>query len=684
MLALALGLLTANVASGQSAEEKFKSGADLYFRGKVDEALKVFQDVLAENPSHDDALNLYNQCGRQVCALMLVKGGEFETTAKRFIELATIARSEKSDDATVIGGLVEKAMTGNYLDQRDALYALSANHGEYGAGPFVGMLGDEENSEKRVRAMVCLNHLSGDAVLPLLAGLQSGNDRVVRNASACLGTIGDKRAVAGLKTVWESSGNEVTKAAAEDALMKITGKAASALPSSADLNIDMAARHFRNDASVNAPYDTRDAVWNWSGSAAAATKTPAILRHLRLAEQFCMASLGDARAQAILLASYAGEKAAIASVKAMGAEGDAPEADASLDVKMASGGIASLASALDFALANDGSMAAVELIDSMLGMGATSGSLAKALGSNYKSVRYHAASALAMRGDSSAPVVGALGDALSEDALRTVLVVDDKSESRNAMAAVLKAAGYSVITADSGGIGFARARTVPPKDVVVLRAGMADVTVDQFIYDADFRTASASMVLVSDAAGAEALKAQYDGKGKVKAFITDPVDGAALGDAVKAAMPDLNHERAAALAAAETAAGILAHVPAESLGTIAGQLAHALSRTEENVLLGSLRAVGHLGAADMAAAAAAIFADSARSEAVRVAAAEALGGIFSKMSAAPAEDILKPVMDAAANDASAAVKLAAGRALGSALFLGTGDRAPLLRGASAK
>ncbi len=665
----------------QAVEQKFRTGADLYFRGKVDEALKVFQEVLAENPSNEQALQLYGQAGKEVFALMLVKGGEFETTAKRFLELATIARKEKTDDAATISALVEKAMSGSYVDRRDAVYELSANHGEYGAAPFVAFLGDESN-EKRVNAVYCLTQLSGDAVLPLLAALNSDDARVLRNASACLGAIGDARALAGVKRVLEASKNAVSRAAAEDALRKIGG--AASLPSSTDLHVDAAKRQFRNDQSVTKPFDTKDAVWTWDGKAAVATKVPAVLRHLRLAEQHCLEALENPMATAILLASYAAEKATLAAAKAMGAEGEAPEADASLDVKLASGGAAGLSAALTFALENDAPGAAVEILKSLEAAGAATDAMRAALGSGYKAVRYQAAFALSMTGDSSAEVVGALGEALGEDALRTVLVADDKSESRNSMSAALRAAGYSVITADSGALGFARARTVPPKDVVVVRAGMADVTLDQFIYDSDFRTSAAAMVVVADAASLEGLKAMYEGKGKVKALLSDPVAADAICEAVKAALPDLNHERAAALAAAERAAAILGHAPAESLAPVGGQLVTALARTEETVLGGVLRAVGHLGASNAAPAVAAIFADGGRSEAIRVAAADALGGIFGKMTTAPAQDVVKPVLDAATGESNAAVRLAAGRALGAATFLGAGERAALLRGSAAK
>ncbi len=684
VLAFALGVMAASPAKAQSGDvdAKFKAGADLYFRGKVEEALKAFQEILAENPSNEDALRLYGAAGKEVFALMLIKGGEFESTAKRFLELATTARSEKSDDADAINALVETALTGDFLAARDALYALSANHGEYGAAPFVAVLGDEDNQEKRVKAITCLNRMAGDAVLPLIAALGSDNERVVRNAVACLGVIGDARAVPALKGVSESTKNEVNRAAADESLMKITGKAASSLKSSTELFLEQATAYLQNSRTVVAPFDTKDAVWNWSGDGVAATKVPAVLRHIKLAQQCCLAAVGAESAQAALLAAYAAEKASLAATKEMGAEGEAPEANAELDVMIASGGPKGCSDALTYAIANDASMAAVELLKALESMGAATDAMRAALQCNYKSVRYAAAFALSMAGDQSADVVTALGQALGEDALRTVLVIDDRSESRNATAAALRGAGYTVITADSGGLGFARSRTVPPKDAVIVRASLADVTLDQFVYDSDFRTNASALIVVSDAASAETVKAQYDGKGKVKGFVTDPIAADALVETVQSVLPDLNQERAAALAASERASMILGHMPAAALGGVTGDLTAALARSEESVVGGVLKAVGRLGHVDAAPAVAAIFADSARSEAIRVAAADALGGIFAKMSAKPSEDVLKPVMDAAAGESNAAVRLAAGRALGCAAFLGAADRANLLRGAT--
>jgi len=64
------------------------------------------------------------------------------------------------------------------------------------------------------------------------------------------------------------------------------------------------------------------------------------------------------------------------------------------------------------------------------------------------------------------------------------------------------------------------------------------------------------------------------------------------------------------------------------------------------------------------------------------AAADALGGIFARMTTAPAEDVTKPLVDAAAGEQNAAVRLAAGRALGSANFLTPAQRGALLKGAA--
>jgi len=678
VLALALGGLLGSTLHAQDTSAKFKEATDLYFRNKPEEALKAFQEVLNANPSNQEAFDMYRESGRQVMALMLVKGGEFEATAKRFLELATLGRKEKTDDPAVINELVEKVMSGNYLDQRDALYTLSANHGEYGAGPFVAKLAEDE---KRVVAMDALQHLGNDAVLPLCAGLGSENEAVVRYAAVCLGAIKDPRALPALKKVAEASANAVNKEAANEAIKRISGKDAGSFGSAADLHVAAAIQYFRNEQKVVKPFDTPDAVWNAKGAGVEATKVPAALRSLRLSQQHCLEAVEDPRAETVLLAAYAGEKAIAVSAKEMAVEG-APEPDPALDVEIASGGAPGLSSALQFAIENDAPLAAVQLVNALDAMGAMTPPLTAALGAPYKSVRYQAAFALASHGETGEAVVKALGEAIVEDALRIVLVVDDRSESRNAIAAALRAAGYTVITAESGGLGFARARTIPPKDVMVLRANLQDVTIDQFVYDADYRSSSAGIVILSDADKAEGLKTAFDGKGKVKGFLTDPVAAQAVTDAVKAALPELNHERANALAAAERAAGLLAKLPFNALAPAKDALIVSLARPEETVLIGALKAIGHLGPADAAPATAALFADAAKPEAIRVAAADALGGIFARMTTAPAEDVLKPVMDAATGETNAAVRLAAGRALGSANFLTPAQRGELLRGAA--
>jgi HEAT repeat protein len=680
--AFAVGVLvsgTVRARQDDTEDSTFVEGVKLYLANHPEEALEKFQEVLAENPGNEEALRFLEQGGREVFFLMLLREGEYEATAKRFLELARVARKEKVNDPAAIDALVAQAMGGDYLERRDALQELSADHGEYGAAPFIAFLGNEDDSEARVAAIFCLTSLSGDSVLPLIAALQSDNERLVWNAAAALGAIGDSRAVPALKRVYEVTGSETVRAAASDALEKITGEPAAALPTSTELHVAMARDYFRNSPDVVSPFDTQEAVWHFSDGEVALEEVPALLRHLKLAEQNCFAALESDQAKAILYASYAGEIASLREGLAMGLDVDSATVDetaARLGVALAAGGPNGLSKALSFALEQDAPLTAVELIDALRDVGYATPALNDALASPYASVRYAAAFALAENGAMNDQVVRVLVEALGEDPVPTVLIVDDQDEARNRLAAVLEAGGMNVITADRGGIGFARARTLPAKDVLIVRAGLADVTLDQFVYDNDFRIADTPLLVLTDDASRESIESLYGGQ--VAGVLLDTATETAV-EEVRAVLGEMNREREEALAAASRAAAILAHTSAEQLRPAEAGLVAALDRSDEGVLVSVLRAVGRLGPASAAPAVGAIFAETSNPAAVRVAAADALCGIFANMTASPGADVVDPVVAAALADEDVEVRLAAGRALGCAAFLDGEQRAQFLR-----
>ena len=674
------------------AQDEFQQAMEQYLIGTPEsrqDALEKFAQILADDPSHEDAYRMYAGVGRELFALMLQEGGEDAATALRFYEIARAGRKAKTDDESAIGELVDDVLGGNYVERRDALYALSANHGEYGAAPFISYLSDD-NEDRRVNAIFGLISMGGDAVLPLCAALASDNPRTVWNACGCLGAIGDARAVPYLKHVFDTNSDSVegtnatVRDAADDALMKITGQAAVALASSTDLHVAAARQYFMGNDSVVTPFDTKDAVWHLEGDGLVATKVPPVLHSLELGKQNCNAAIHDARAQAMLLACLAAEKAILTHAEAMGEDPSAggdlvAELQSEIDVYLGAGGPERLEDALREALAAGRAEAAVMLISSLEASDSSGAALREALGNQDKRVRYAAAFALAGAGEADADVVRVLVSALGEDAVRTVLVVDDVENTRNELVDILRA-NFAVVHAPSGALGFARARTAPAKDVIIVRAGMADVEVSAFVHDSDFRTSASPMLLIASADRADEVRTNYEGKGNVRDFLTPPYDAAAVTQAVNDALPELNAERADALGAAARAAQILAHLPSSDLGTAEQGLVAALSRSEDDVVGPVLRAVGRLGPSSAAADVAAIFADDSRSAEIRLAAAGALGGIFGKMSANPGDDVLSPVVAVATSrDADSALRVAASQALGKASFLDEVQRAELLR-----
>ena len=109
-LALLFALATPG-ALAQDIQSMFDEGVDLLSRGKDDEALQAFQRVLAADPSHEQAYELFKSTEHDVWLEILTRQGEFELVAKRLMGLARMGRVEKRNDADAIRVLVSQLGT---------------------------------------------------------------------------------------------------------------------------------------------------------------------------------------------------------------------------------------------------------------------------------------------------------------------------------------------------------------------------------------------------------------------------------------------------------------------------------------------------------------------------------------------------------------------------------------------
>ena len=176
-----------------SANESLAAGVALLKQGHTAEANAKFREVLAADPSSQDAYALVKETDYKVFLEMLKSGGDAEQAAKRILSLSSQVEVEQSKDPAAIKALVDAAMRSKDLDQREmAARKLAAAHGQYAVPDLVGFLGSNDIDE-RANAIMTLSKIGSDAVLPLAASIGSGNDMQKQNTVRLLQRIGDER-----------------------------------------------------------------------------------------------------------------------------------------------------------------------------------------------------------------------------------------------------------------------------------------------------------------------------------------------------------------------------------------------------------------------------------------------------------------------------------------------------------
>lgn len=673
-------LLLSTSASAQESDVDalFAEGVKLYNRGRTDEALNIFKQVLAANPSNEEALRFLEEAGNKVFLQMLVAHGEYETVAKRFIELARIGRKEKEEDGSRIKELVAQVVSGDPKARADALLKLSADHGEFAVEYMYPELANED-LDARVNVITGLVNMGEEAVLPLVQVLHSEDVMIRRNAAAVLSSIRDRRALPALAAMAARDGDSLNRDVAAEGVRKIAGSDPSALPAPAELYLDLAARYAKRDEQVTKPYLPSRVVWSWRDGGLVKTPVYSGIRHLELAEDACYQALalqpGSTPARALLAFVYAAQKAEVAAARQAAEEGGAEVDDtvnaaaeklAAADRLMALAGPDGLDGALQSALDLGYGGAAVEIMKVMEGSKVTGPALEKALARTDKNVRYHAAVALADLGAASDAVVQALAFALRETAVREILVIDDRSDSRNALINDLNGAGYFAVGAENGVQGLLRAKRFPLEDLVILRAGLKDMTTDRVIFElATGDTAKIPVILLADEGRLDEVKKTWEGK--VAGFISSPPSKDVYLPVVKAAVGEtLNPERAQAVAMSRIAAQALHGVDPARLAPYMEDLLAALDKPDE-VKIPVLRVLEGIGDPAGLEKVKAIFGDESASVEVRAAAAGALGAMLARLGKAPDPDLLDLLAAAVGSDdpkLSAAAAAAAGKASG--------------------
>lgn len=669
-----LGLLVAFTVLSTAAvaipaldiDQDFKEGVELLRRGNDAAALNKFTTVLAADPSHQQAYELWKSTDHQIWLDLLVKGGQYELVAKRLMGLAELSRNERRDDKDAIRELLDDVESDDVLARRRALIELSANHGEYAVQYMLFGLGDANNDDKRVKYMHALTEMSTDVVLPLVAALSTKDEYLRRNIALTLGHIGDPRAAAALTHTANVDSDAGVQEAARVAAKKC-GSNGDALALFLTLGDD----YHKTRSSVLRGMDYSDVVWSYSDSLVATPCSRQVYADELSKNAYHDALRVDSKsleARAGIVRAYLSQQSTIAGLSQQGVDVE------SLSMQLAEGTLAVHAlgrDAVDRSLsmcANSNDAATGAEACRVLGHMATEATegLRAALNSGDGALRSEAAVAMGQiayreGADLSAGAISSLGEAIGREVLRIGVVIDSDDDRGAAVADAMTGGGMLAHHWNSGASGVALLHRVPGVDVIVLAETLDDLTAVQVLDEIarDDRTANVPVVMI--AADLETAGDNYGDR--CAGFITGTAELSVIEEVLSAT---LNEDRARANDVAARAAGTvvkLANAGRDLSDAVAGVAAAIVDRPDM-VALPAIDALGVLGGAEHLMPLTNVIADSNRSDAVRIGAADALGDIAARTGLKPAGDALSALADVLVSDASIDVRKATALGLG--------------------
>ena len=672
-------LLPAFAQAQSDLSATFQRGVDLLRAGDNDAALAEFQSILASDPSHAEAYELWKKADGRAFLDLLSAGDRLELVGKRLMELSKLGREERRDDAEAIQGLLKIIYGNDARARRQAIFTLDAMHGEFAVPYLVRALANQVDGDTRVDAIHALTEMGSSVVLPLVQTLKSDDAFLRRQVAYTLGYIEDSRACPALAYAAASDSDGGVQAAAAAALDRI------------GCDTDAAAGYIAQGDGYRArrpellaPGLRSSVIWSWKGSLQK-SPTPGYLYADRMAEgcyyDALMADPMNTAAFVGIVGAAAGQVGSVEIHRAAGADvSDVEEAVAQSQLAATAAGGEILDAALTSALDLSDETGAVVLCRMLGSTGTTrAGSLQRALATR-GAVASEAALALgniALRTGQAAETdaIEALAHAAGRSIMRVVGIIDD-DEQRVAVLHNELQDGYGALVHpwSSASVGLAAVRRAPGFDLLIVSAKPKGLTAFQVLSDlkSDPRLANTPLLVVAD--DAERASELF---GDLAQGVVTTSDLSALGEALSGEMMG---DRKRALELAVRSAETLAALSADGVSNLSnseGSLAAALESSDA-VVGPILVALGHCGDGAVVADVTAVLTDADRSNGLRIAAANALSGIFSRTGSA-GEDTIAMIVEVAQAAGSSELGLAAAGALAQ-LPLDSATRASILSG----
>jgi hypothetical protein len=645
-------------AAARADEALLKEALEAYEAGNYEEGLTKLREYVQSDPGNEEVYAVLRTWDEQNLLRVLAQQGEHERLMTYLWNKARPAARERQVDPEEIGGIVDEALSSE-LDRRINAGMRLKLVGELAVPHLLPHLASQD-AEKVVYAMFALHRIGPDATHALAAALRSDDARLRGFVAATLGDVADPRAVPALLRARATDADPGVVEKATAALRKIGGDRALALEAP-NAYTRLGQRYYANDPTTVSGYEETRNLWRFEDGQLVRYEVPAWLYPSQMAEQLALDALELAPqhrpAKSLLVRALLAQRVEAAAVAAAG--GDVPEVLGGAFDLAASQGFQAASDALDASLNKadwDVALEAIRLVARTYGSeNLVRHPLGRALEAPERRVRYEAAiAALHMSpkaGIQNADKVAELAaQAASEEALRQVLVIDDRDDTRSRLLMDLAHGGFVAAGESSGADGVNRAKASPMLDVVVVRSDLGDhavtpshrrhvsslMVIDELLADA--RTKGMRiLVLLQDTPeqARDVIREFFQTKygESLAGFVEVPIDTTNAVEVVTTAAEagELGPERERANQMAARAAGAFAETDftcrAFNLKVAVEPLAEAaVNGPTPEVKLNAVKALGNIRSGGLNALLSAL--KEGENEEIQVAAAQALGSVL--------------------------------------------------------